>query len=286
MGKKVKEKEDRFVLPVLPGNDPMQQLQALWRGVQGQVNGWYGCTRCGLSQLRSGNEIVFADGNPRAKVMIVGDAPSEEDAQAGVPFIDAAGKLLNQILSNVSDDPEITNLSRWFRRAPRTQQNIDLFHDKVASWRNREFFITNIVSCRSFIPPPPGGGRQRAESRPPTKDEVGACFERLHQMIYLVDPWIIIATGKSALEGLLRRKVGIEKVRGQVLDMTIEGRVGPVSYPVMGTFHPAYLLRKADWATDRGDFHKTVRDFAEAMRIVDFLKEKHLGIPVPERGWS
>ena len=55
------------------------------------------CTRCRLSAGR--NKIVFADGDPNARIMFVGEGPgADEDAQ-GLPFVGRAGQLLNNMIA-------------------------------------------------------------------------------------------------------------------------------------------------------------------------------------------
>lgn len=55
------------------------------------------CTRCALHRGR--NKIVFADGDPNARLMFVGEGPgADEDAQ-GLPFVGRAGQLLNNMIS-------------------------------------------------------------------------------------------------------------------------------------------------------------------------------------------
>lgn len=58
-----------------------------------------GCTRCGLSETR--RSVVFADGNPDARLVVVGEAPGANEDKTGVPFVGAAGKLLDLILASV-----------------------------------------------------------------------------------------------------------------------------------------------------------------------------------------
>jgi uracil-DNA glycosylase family 4 len=54
------------------------------------------CKRCALSKAR--NKIVFADGDPNARLMFVGEGPgADEDAQ-GLPFVGRAGQLLNNMI--------------------------------------------------------------------------------------------------------------------------------------------------------------------------------------------
>lgn len=54
------------------------------------------CTGCGLAQTRI--NVVFGEGNPDAKLMIVGEGPGEEEDKTGRPFVGKAGQLLDKIL--------------------------------------------------------------------------------------------------------------------------------------------------------------------------------------------
>jgi uracil-DNA glycosylase family 4 len=55
------------------------------------------CTRCALHKGR--NRLVFADGDPNARLMLVGEGPgADEDAQ-GLPFVGRAGQLLNNMIA-------------------------------------------------------------------------------------------------------------------------------------------------------------------------------------------
>lgn len=77
-----------------------------------------GCTRC---RLRSTcRQVVFGDGNPRTKIMLVGEGPGKDEDAAGIPFVGRAGQLLDKIL---------------------TAAEID----------RKEAYIANVVKCR-----PPG----------------------------------------------------------------------------------------------------------------------------------
>lgn len=58
-----------------------------------------GCTRCGLSETR--NQVVFSDGNPDARLVVVGEAPGANEDRTGLPFVGAAGKLLDLMLASV-----------------------------------------------------------------------------------------------------------------------------------------------------------------------------------------
>jgi uracil-DNA glycosylase family 4 len=54
------------------------------------------CTRCKLHKKR--NHIVFADGNPKADLVFVGEGPGADEDATGIPFVGRAGKLLTQMI--------------------------------------------------------------------------------------------------------------------------------------------------------------------------------------------
>ena len=58
-----------------------------------------GCTRCALAAGRT--QVVFGSGDPSADLMFVGEAPGFHEDKQGVPFVGAAGKLLDQLLSGI-----------------------------------------------------------------------------------------------------------------------------------------------------------------------------------------
>lgn len=84
------------------------------------------CTRCRLHQGRT--QAVFSDGNPAARLMVVGEAPGANEDRTGLPFVGQAGKLLDLMLASVG-------LSRT---------------DSV--------YICNVIKCR-----PPGNRNPRPD---------------------------------------------------------------------------------------------------------------------------
>ncbi len=54
------------------------------------------CTNCELHKTR--NSIVFSDGNPNAKLMLIGEAPGANEDARGIPFVGRAGQLLDNFL--------------------------------------------------------------------------------------------------------------------------------------------------------------------------------------------
>jgi uracil-DNA glycosylase family 4 len=59
-----------------------------------------GCTRC-PDLARTRNQVVFGAGNANADLMFVGEAPGAKEDENGIPFVGAAGKLLDQLLGEV-----------------------------------------------------------------------------------------------------------------------------------------------------------------------------------------
>ncbi|HEX2026157.1 MAG TPA: uracil-DNA glycosylase [Actinomycetota bacterium] len=69
------------------------------------------CTRCRLSAGRT--QVVFADGDPNADLMFIGEGPGYHEDVQGLPFVGAAGQLLNRLLGEIGlrrEDVRITNV--------------------------------------------------------------------------------------------------------------------------------------------------------------------------------
>ena len=72
-------------------------------------------TGCGLKQFAS--RTVFADGNPAARVMFIGEAPGADEDRQGLPFVGVSGKLLDRMIASIGLSREanayITNVVFW-----------------------------------------------------------------------------------------------------------------------------------------------------------------------------
>ncbi len=67
------------------------------------------CTKCSeLAESRT--QTVFADGNPKSRIVLIGEAPGADEDKQGIPFVGRAGKLLTNILAayNLSRDDVYT----------------------------------------------------------------------------------------------------------------------------------------------------------------------------------
>ena len=69
---------------------------------------------CGLK--KTATNLVFMDGNPTAKLMLVGEAPGAQEDRQGVPFVGPSGVLLNKMLASIGiarEDVLISNMVFW-----------------------------------------------------------------------------------------------------------------------------------------------------------------------------
>ncbi|MDO9236728.1 MAG: uracil-DNA glycosylase [Aquabacterium sp.] len=155
------------------------------------------CQACGLCHSRT--QPVFGVGHEQADWMFVGEAPGELEDTQGEPFVDHAGQMLDRML-------EAVGLMR------------------TEGEPSRRVFITNVLKCR-----PPA-------SRNPVAQEVDQCTPYLMRQIALVQPKVIVAMGRFAVQALLKSAEPIGKLRGQVHHVA--------GVPVVVTYHPAYLLRR------------------------------------------
>jgi DNA polymerase len=88
------------------------------------IAGFEGCA------LRdTATNLVFADGNPAARIMLVGEAPGAEEDRAGLPFVGASGQLLDRMLASIGLDRTkvlITNILPWRPPGNRTPSETEI----------------------------------------------------------------------------------------------------------------------------------------------------------------
>lgn len=122
--------------------------------------------------------MVFATGNPDAKIMLVGEAPGHEEERRQEPFVGPAGQKLNDIL-------------------------------KAMGLSRDDVYISNIVKFR------PATARQTTNNRKPTPEEMESCMPFVRAEISIVQPSVIIALGGTAAEGLLGLSGSVTSMRGK-----------------------------------------------------------------------
>jgi DNA polymerase len=70
----------------------------------------------GCALKATATQLVFGDGNPRARVMLVGEAPGRDEDRAGKPFVGRSGQLLNRMLATIGlarEEVYIANVVPW-----------------------------------------------------------------------------------------------------------------------------------------------------------------------------
>jgi DNA polymerase len=214
------------------------------------IDRWKDCTKCPLHECRK--KIVLGSGNPSADLLIIGEAPGEHEDDTGLPFQGESGKVLDEYLEAVKID------------------------------RQKDTYITNVVACRPTNPMiDDRTGKPYLENRQPTKVEQKLCRPRLLDTIYAVDPLLIIAIGKIPTESLLG-KASLDQFRGMVHRFKMKGHYTEISYGVLPTYHPSYLLRTYD-RTPSGPWVKSSEDWFKAWKLVCKLREAYLGMDNPLR---
>jgi DNA polymerase len=124
---------------------------------------------------RGARNFVFSDGQPSARVMVVGEAPGREEDERGKPFVGAAGQLLDKMFAAIGLDRSVEGANG--------------------------LYITNMLPWR-----PP-------QNRDPKPEELAMMMPFVHRHIELARPEVLVLMGNHACAGLLGRR-GITKMRG------------------------------------------------------------------------
>ena len=139
------------------------------------------CRRCPL--WRDATQGVCGQGPKRAKLMIVGEQPGDQEDLAGRPFVGPAGQVLDAALEEAGidrDDVFVTNAVKHFKHEPRGKRRI---HKTPA--------VSEVSACRWWLD---------AERR-------------------LVKPKVILTLGGTAALGVLGRKAAVTTERGRPMPL-------------------------------------------------------------------
>ncbi len=165
-------------VPVLPEVDPVAEAKALAKSA-GDLDALRTAIEafehCELK--RGARNLVFADGQPNARVMVIGEAPGRDEDMQGKPFVGRAGQLLDKMFAAIGMD----------RTSPDAEAAL---------------YITNVLPWR-----PP-------QNRDPKPEEVAMLLPFVQRHIELVDPDLVVLMGNHACQALLKKK-GITRLRGK-----------------------------------------------------------------------
>lgn len=181
---------------------PAGDKHARWSALREIVLGDPTCK----SRVFAGKQIVFGVGNLDASVMFIGEAPGADEEEQGEPFVGRAGQLLNRMIKAMGLD-------------------------------RSQVYIGNILNWRPEMGARSPDGFQTG-NRPPTQDEMAYCLPFIRAQIEIIQPRVLVALGKTAVDGLL----GAERFK------TMGAARGAWhtynSIPLRATYHPSYLLRQ------------------------------------------
>jgi DNA polymerase len=135
------------------------------------------CRKCTIGYERRNN--VYGEGDPCARLMVVGEGPGETEDELGRPFVGRAGQLLDRMLAAIA--------------LPRA-----------------DVYICNTVKCRPTAP-----GLNGPRNRAPEPQEMESCRPFLDEQIEIVAPKVILALGAPAAKSFLGRDFQITKMRGR-----------------------------------------------------------------------
>jgi len=137
------------------------------------------CMRCPL--YKHATQIVPGEGPARARIMMVGEQPGDQEDKQGKPFVGPAGAVLDRALAEAGIERKVV-------------------------------FVTNAVKHFKFEP----RGKRRLHKRP-NAYEIDRCHWWLDIEQAIVRPDIIVAMGATAIRSISGRPLAINKIRGRLL---------------------------------------------------------------------
>ena len=171
--------------------------------------------------------LVFGEGRVGAPVMMIGEAPGEQESLQGRPFVGKAGKNLDAFLAQAGMD-------------------------------RAALYVTNVVKFR----PTRVSAAGRTVNRPPTQEEIKLFLPWLLREIDLVDPRYIITLGNVPLKALTGRGSVIGDLHGDFIDW--QGRrLFPMYHPASVIYNPAL---KDVYSRDIAAFACRYREESEKQR--------------------
>jgi uracil-DNA glycosylase len=179
------------------------------------------CTRCPL--YKNATQVVPGEGLKRARLMLVGEQPGDQEDKQGRPFVGPAGRVLAQALED-------------------------------AGIERGEVFITNAVKHFKFEM----RGKRRLHKRP-NAGEIERCKWWLDIERRLVKPDIVVALGATALHSLYGKAIAINKMRGRVLPLADGGQMLATIHPSYILRIEEEADKKAQYRQFVGDLKTCVR---------------------------
>ena len=151
------------------------------------------CRACDL--WRRATQTVFGAGDPRAKIVLVGEQPGDQEDRAGKPFVGPAGRVLEEALAAAG---------------------VDVAH----------VYLTNAVKHFKWEP----RGKRRLHAKP-RLSEIQACEPWLELELSRLQPRVVVCLGTTAARAVLGRPVTVAANRGRVLSTELAPAVFVTAHP-------------------------------------------------------
>jgi DNA polymerase len=152
-----------------------------------------GCHACPL--WKTGTQTVFGEGGSKAKVVLVGEQPGNDEDLAGRPFVGPAGRLLDQVLEEAGID-------------------------------RADAYVTNVVKHFKWEP----HGKRRLHKKPNAR-EIAACRPWLDAELAVLKPEVLVCLGATAAQALLGRDFRVSTQRGQFVESSLAPHVLATVHP-------------------------------------------------------
>jgi DNA polymerase len=181
--------------PKRSGEAPLSALTSGIRTISGLRNAASDCKACDLWKMAT--QTVFGEGPSKARIVLVGEQPGDQEDLAGHPFVGPAGRLLNEALEK-------------------------------AGLERSEVYLTNAVKHFKWIAAQRG---KRRIHKKPRYSEIHACRPWLDAEVRVMKPQVLVCLGSTAAQSLLGREFSVTRQRGQVLDSPLAPFVVATVHP-------------------------------------------------------
>lgn len=177
--------------------------------------------------------IVFGQGNPKASIVLVGEAPGRQEVLKQTPFVGKAGENLNEFLS-------------------------------ILGIKRQDLYITNVVKFRPVKFKEQQGSSGRFSNRAPDREEIELSRGWLYKEINIIKPELIVSLGNIALKALSGDdSLSIGQTHGK--PMNVRSDVFGDGLPLFPLYHPASVIYRRELKeTYLADIEKLKRFLTES----------------------
>jgi uracil-DNA glycosylase len=152
-----------------------------------------GCRGCPL--FLQATQTVFGEGSAKARVVLLGEQPGDQEDLAGHPFVGPAGKLLDRALAE-------------------------------AGLERKTVYVTNVVKHFNFEP----RGKFRLHKRPPAM-AIKACRPWLDAEMQVLEPEVLVLLGATAAQAVLGASFRVTRDRGKLFEHELAPQVIATLHP-------------------------------------------------------